>query len=191
MFRTILHLVGAHAIAAAAACNADSSIDELCCAETASSISDAESSGASCCIQGPAIQGPESCAPFPGFGYSSPCADGTCKQCCRTPDRISGPLPSRLSTCPSTVSSQFATCDTLGVCGVDANMLTEGHNIHWHCILQYGSDKHPTEADCPGGWRTNGDFNQCVRPCQCLHHACWVGCSWVARELYLHVSCTI
>ena len=51
-------------------------------------------------------------------------------------------------------------------------MLTEGHNIHWHCILQYGSDKHPTEADCPGGWRTNGDFNQCGKFSPKVEGAC-------------------
>ena len=51
-------------------------------------------------------------------------------------------------------------------------MLTAGHNIHWHCILQYGSDKHPTEADCPGGWRTNGDFNQCGKFSPKVEGAC-------------------
>ena len=164
----LLLAAGAYVRASTASCDADATIGELCCADNAASISGVQRSWASCCIHGPAVVGPESCAQFPGHDYSSHCVNSTCHhQCCKyifgdsiNAASIPRPIPSPLSVCPSGVGTQLANCDNLGVCGIDADALTEGHQIHWMCIAQYSID---TPVDCPDGWSYDNGHHQCKK----------------------------
>jgi len=139
--------------AKASICDSTSSKTELSCAfEAGFSVANTSGAWCSCCIQGDAIKSSEDCAEFAELGYggfSSPCANGRCNQCCRGVG--TGDFPSVLKSCSEEGCDK--TGSAIAVCGLTSACLTKDHNVHWHCIAAYDTAREP--ESCPDGYFTN------------------------------------
>ena len=113
----------------ASTCDSSSSKTELSCTDgTGFSVANASRTWCSCCISGSAINSEEDCAPFASLGYggfSSPCANGRCNQCCR---RVgTGEFPSVLTSCSEEGCDK--TASAIAVCGLTSACLTSNHKV--------------------------------------------------------------
>lgn len=135
----------------ASTCDSTSSKTELSCTDGAGfSVADASDTWCSCCIQGDAINSDEDCAEFAEFGYggySNPCANGGCGQCCKSAG--TGAFPSVLTSCSEEGCDK--TGSSIDVCGLTSACLTSDHTVHWHCIAAYDAAR----GSCPDGYQTN------------------------------------